>query len=714
MVLLINDVIKYKINESPNYERILWISSENKYCYTIGLNSNKILIYIKLIADLERELDDNVIEIVEDYKTMRLVTEENIDEKSKERRDYAFKVISYIEEHGGEPYIFERRVRGGLVKEASNKFNISSVVIYKYLRLYWQGGKIKDSLLPNYFNCGGVGVEKVYNKKPGRPTNESYINGNNIGIIINDEIKQIFNCAIVRYYRKSEERSLKKAYELMLKDFFSDCYDNKKIVWDKGKIPSFKQFKYWHDNNKDLEEDLRKRKGNREYELNCRALNSNSTYEAFGPGFRYQIDSTVADVYLVNRIYRESVIGRPIVYLAVDVFSRLITALHVALEGPSWEGAASTIFNCAEDKVEFCKRYDVNICEDDWPSNGIPQVFLGDRGELISPIAESAVSNLKISIENAPSYRGDAKGIVEQNFRTMNLNIKQWSPGAVKREYRKRGERDYRLDAKLDIHQFTQMIIYSIIKRNKSIIADYPLSQEMINDDVPPIPIEIWKWGMKYKTGGLRRISNDILKLNLLRRAKVSISKNGIIFNKVGYIAEIGNVDNWFSNARINGVSSREIVYDRRDTSIIYLIDEKYGEYIPCYVKDEYELYKNKSLEEILDYRFIRKAKNSELTDDINQNTVDMDYAIEKIVKEANRLNKQVSGLGKERIKNIRLNRKIENQIYRKSQALLIDNSHIKEESKTTTLGEQDVFDSDRRTIEMMKKKKERSASIAR
>lgn len=59
-------------------------------------------------------------------------------------------------------------------------------------------------------------------------------------------------------------------------------------------------------------------------------------------------------------------------------------------------------------------------------------VILGDRGEMESKNADNLVSMLGVRIENAPPYRADLKGIIEQHFRTINSNATVFLPGRVK------------------------------------------------------------------------------------------------------------------------------------------------------------------------------------------------------------------------------------------------------------------------------------------
>lgn len=55
-----------------------------------------------------------------------------------------------------------------------------------------------------------------------------------------------------------------------------------------------------------------------------RPLLGNPTAESLGPCSRFQIDATVLDVYVRSRRARRPIVGRPTLYVVIDVFSRLI------------------------------------------------------------------------------------------------------------------------------------------------------------------------------------------------------------------------------------------------------------------------------------------------------------------------------------------------------------------------------------------------------
>src|SRR5690625_7427785 len=106
----------------------------------------------------------------------------------------------------------------------------------------------------------------------------------------------------------------------------------------------------------------------------------NSKSETNGPGTRFQIDATIADIYLVSSLDVNKVKGRPIIYGVLDVYSCIITGLYVGLEGPSWIGAMMALYYMVEEKVEFCKEYGIDISPEQWPTRQLPVVSIADRG----------------------------------------------------------------------------------------------------------------------------------------------------------------------------------------------------------------------------------------------------------------------------------------------------------------------------------------------
>ncbi|MEA5498335.1 MAG: Mu transposase C-terminal domain-containing protein [Limnoraphis robusta] len=364
-----------------------------------------------------------------------------------------------------------------------------------------------------------------------------------------------------------------------------------------------------------------------------------SQAETTGPGFRYQIDATVADVYLVSKYQRDWIIGRPVIYVIIDVFSRMIVGVYIGLEGPSWLGAMMALANSVTDKVAFCQEFGITITEEQWPCHHIPECILGDRGELAGMTVETMIPNLQIRIENAAPYRADWKGLVERHFRVIHDRVKPFLPGFIDKDFRQRGARDYRLDSRLDLDQFTEVILEIILYHNSHELKTYNRDKDMIADDVAPIPIELWKWGIINRSGRLRTINEDLIKLNLMPTGKAIITERGIRFKSMHYTCEKAIKEMWFEKARSQMLSpsekSLQISYDPRRMDIIYLPSPDGRDFEKCYLQDPDERYANRTIydvEYLLAYEELQRKKREGQQ---LQNEVDLMAKIESITRRA-------------------------------------------------------------------------------
>ena len=97
--------------------------------------------------------------------------------------------------------------------------------------------------------------------------------------------------------------------------------------------PTVRQLQYFINTHFPYRHIRRRRYGDKDWNLHGRELLSTADGDVQGPGDRFQIDATVADVYLVSQFDRRRIVRRPVLYFVIDVFSRLITGLYVGFEG---------------------------------------------------------------------------------------------------------------------------------------------------------------------------------------------------------------------------------------------------------------------------------------------------------------------------------------------------------------------------------------------
>src|SRR5699024_11268974 len=103
-------------------------------------------------------------------------------------------------------------------------------------------------------------------------------------------------------------------------------------IREANRTATYYKFYYWFKKLEHPKKYIQFRKSTKEYELKHRPMLANSKSETNGPGTRFQIDATIADIYLVSSLDVNKVIGRPVIYAVLDVYSRIITGLYVGLE----------------------------------------------------------------------------------------------------------------------------------------------------------------------------------------------------------------------------------------------------------------------------------------------------------------------------------------------------------------------------------------------
>lgn len=686
-MITVNSVFKYV--DTSKGEKVRIVAIVNQFIYIVVLEQSTSMPRKELTGIILEEINAGKLVKIQD-PFVRVIDEKKLSDLQIRKRDSDWEIIlKYWENNKCE--LLEKTSRNNIFKKISSEVGLSVPKIKKLFNRYWQRGMNKNALLPDYINSGAKGKERnLANNKVGRPKRVDYYGQIEEGINITDNVKRHFDIAICKYFRNNKKISLKEAYTLMLRDFYSDTYKQDNIiehkVWDKARIPTYNQFYYWFKKTENIQKDIIFRESEKEFNLKHRALLSNSKQETDGPGTRFQVDATIADIYLVSSLNRNRVIGRPIVYAIIDVYSRLITGIYVGLEGPSWIGAMMALDNMIADKVEYCKQYDIEIAEEQWPCKHLPEIIIADRGEFEGYSVENLINNLNVKIENTSPYRGDLKGIVERSFRTTNEKIKHKTPGAIQKEFRKRGDRDYRLDATLTLEEFTRVYINIVLHHNNKVIDKYPMEKEMIEDEMVPTPLSLWNWGIKNRKGRLKTVDREILRLNILPKGKASVSRAGIRFKSLYYSSDKAIKEQWFVNLKIRNI---EVVYDPRNMNKIYIPYNNGLDYYECYLIDTSLQYKDCLLEEIIfNEEFTSELKEKHLREQ-TQNNIDLDKEIKKIVKEAQK-EKQSSVIygesNNKKLKGIKNNRLVEKEVNRVSESFELGEEKSKVKEKATII----------------------------
>jgi hypothetical protein len=465
MLLLLNTLIEWPQlidDESrPHTERILWLDAYSSNVIVIKLFDKRALPVRRLYREIADAISANEARMLQtDPYSNLLRPESEIKEFHRKHRDAAWGLIEGLVANADLQFLLNPAVRGPIVRRLAKSSGRTKKIIYDYLRRYWQAGGIRNALLPAFYNCGGRGKRRLSEDsnapKLGRKSSLSKAKGYSIGIRITPDIERRFKKGARRFHENQSEISFEDAFSLTLKTFF-----HKGFVLEYGvpipvlpsseELPSLKQFRYWYENYyRDVKREKTSREGEREYNLTGRELLGDSTQMAIGPGSLYQIDATIGNVYLRNSLDRTRIIGRPIIYICSDVFSRVITGFSVTLEGPSWLGAMLALDNVVTDKVAFCAEYGISIRPEEWPCQSLPEAILADRGEFAGFNPSNLVNSFGMRVHNTAPWRPDMKGIVERYLGRLEEAILKLIPGYVP-HITKRGDPDYALKAALTL-----------------------------------------------------------------------------------------------------------------------------------------------------------------------------------------------------------------------------------------------------------------------
>ena len=380
------------------------------------------------------------------------------------------------------------------------------------------------------------------------------------GVILADKPRERrrnpeFERAIQRYYYSSRQFSLRAAYEMMILEHYMD--DTGQISEDAPSYHTFRHYFYDHRLHQ-LPQKIIAREGLSAYQRDHRL-----TFGS-GPGWRdrlgcYQMDATLADIYLVSRLDRSTVIGRPNIYLAVDTMTQLIAGVYVGLDAGE-TAVMACIAQAAGDKVAFCQHYGINITEIQWPNTGIPREIITDKGrEFCGGRVEELSLRYGVVIQNLPPYRPDRKGLVEKAFDLIQERYKPLlrGKGVIEEDAQERWAVDYRAQASLTLDEFTAIVVHTILFLNSGRLLSNgltPAQQWLESDDE------------------LLQADSEELSCMGLPRNMVKMGRKGIRHRKMWYVPSDRDL--------LHPGETYTIAYDPSDVSRIYVVLD--GQYYPC------------------------------------------------------------------------------------------------------------------------------------
>ncbi len=642
----INDVYKlqdksFRILKITPYH-IIWIDIDSPSANPFLSEKNELI----------RSIEANEAELIEDPFANIALMKVIKGSIQQQKRDAGMELIRPLITHD---QFFDPTIRFDLVKRILEQQKSTHQTIYRLARRYWQRGQTPNALIPSYQNSGAKGSKRIAkDKKLGRP--RKLMPGT--GALIDVNIERLFRININKHMLTTDKHSLGYTYRkfyTMYHSLFPDVPDSE--------LPSIWQFKHFYEREFPKVAQLTARSNPILYNKDIRALHSTVNTQVLGPGSRYEIDATIADIYLVSDSDRACIVGRPTIYFVVDVFSRMVVGFYIGFENASYVTAMQALQIAMTDKVELCKQYNYEITSAEWPCIGLPDAILADRGELLGHQIEALEHSFSIRIENTAPYRGDLKPIVERYFRTAQAKFKPFASGVVQPfKEKKRGGSDYRLDATLTIHDFKQIIIGSILTYNLTHqLKKYDRDIDMPTD-LPLVPIHLWNWGIQHRVGRLKQVSEKALRVALLPKTKATLSDLGLkVFGVFYYCAEI-HQQGWMHRKKsISRPDKLQVAYDPSNAEMIYVFyQEDSLHYWEAVLAPRSREFVGCSFWEVWQVQQEQKQTQAIQELETNKSKAALEEHIESIIAQANAQKPKTASSEKQRVTGIRENRQRE------------------------------------------------------
>lgn len=323
-----------------------------------------------------------------------------------------------------------------------------------------------------------------------------------------------------------------------------------------------------------------------------------------------QIDHTKVDLNIVDEIYRQ-VIGRPLITVLIDVFSRMIIGFYLTLDPPGDMSVGLAISNAVQRKESLLAKFNITTS---YPCWGFMDIIHADNaGEFRGDMIKRACKEYNIDIEWRPVKKPRYGAHIERLLGHLLKRIHRLT-GTTFSNIDEKGDYDSEKYAQMTLNELEEWILHFITgvyhqKFHKALMTS-PIKQYergiLGNENIPgrghPLAVQ----------------NEDRLKLDLMPIEERTIQESGVVIDYIWYKS---GVLNRYMNSTEPDNPTRKVKFifkrDPRDISVIYFYDPQLKEYfrVP---------YRNTSFPSISvwDYRKALAHLKKLGTDEINEDLI--------------------------------------------------------------------------------------------
>ena len=518
-----SNVIKFEINSKIFYKDLEYVVKSYPSFDEVLIKRDVTPFYEKIVK--VKDLINEPKNIKEDIKTLV-----DLEQKDFEKANERYEIIKSL--------LDKKDKTAADVLKVAKKHKKGIATVYRWLKTYEQYGN-KSSLASKREFCGAKGKSRL-----------------------DESVDTIINDVIEGYYLNKQKYPLQMIYE----EIVYKCKNMELKAPTKNTIRT-------RINNLHPKIIAKHRNGIRVNET--RGMTGHFP-EVKMPLDIIQIDHTKVDVILVDEETRKP-IGRPIITVAIDVFSRMIFGFYISFEGPSYFNVGQCLLNAILPKDDFLKRYGI---EGEWVVYGLPKKVHMDNGkDFRSASLQNFCKEYRIEDIYRPVARPEFGAAVERVIGTCMKKVHQLPGGTFSNIFEK-GKYDsekestmtidelekWYLDFVINMYHKTEHTSLGMTPEEKFYQGLYGIGEDKSIPFLPVVPADTLK-----------------LRMALLPAINRTVQKNGITIDYITYFSE--TLRKWiiptqYKKLRPDLENSVVCRRDPRDVSKIYVYDEDIKDYI--------------------------------------------------------------------------------------------------------------------------------------
>lgn len=476
-----------------------------------------------------------------------------------------------------------------IIRTRAKETHTNQTVLTRLLIRYYYFGRTRLGLLSlprgTKPGKGGYASEKPQNteicrqvKRRGRKTILAQELGDNAFVVSACDVEDMV-ATYTSLLRKGPTDKA-SAHEEYLARAFRKRYPELYEEYISGKLlepVTARQYRYYVNRNVQLSEELAENV--RSHQRNPGHLGS---LFSSGPGEVYEIDSTVARLYLVSADDPPVHLRQPTIYLLIDRWSRFVVSAYLSLKAPSYEEVRHALLIAFTSRERRFAALGVDIDDKRWPVGHMPAVICPDRGSdfMSRSMEQAVVQDLRIELTPLSPYSPDGKAIVERLIREVKhrMSASGMTGTYADRPLDPQSKRAARRAKEAAVHTLAEAyrpLIEIIDDHNNRPHTALKKRKLLSQNGVQPTPKAAYIWGRENITG-LRKapfLDEDYKRL-LLSTDSGSLGGGVLRYRQRPYLP-INELAFEMANNSTNRAKSVSVRVDKSEPSEVYIVNSQ-------------------------------------------------------------------------------------------------------------------------------------------